>query len=79
MAINSKETITTTGQLRVALAETLLMIKEGKLSGTDAKGIIGTANQITNSIATELKYQNLQNQLGQKKSVLGALNIGGDI
>jgi len=76
MSVKSKETLTTTGKVRSALADCLERVSRGELSANDAKAIIGMANQITTSIAVELKHQNLQSQLGLQVKTLGALNIG---
>lgn len=74
---NSKnnKTLTTTGEIRNALAECLVRMQKGTLPPTEAKAIVGLANQITNSLAVELKYRTQEGQLGHAVSELGALNI----
>lgn len=77
MAIKSEKTITTTGAIREALAAALVRSGNGELSAIDGKNMIGLANQITTSMAVELKHQNLQSSLGLEVTVFGQVNIGG--
>lgn len=76
MAIKANEKITTTGAIRSALAEALVRAGKGELPAADGKNMIGLANQITTSMAVELKHQNMQSQLGQEVTVFGQVNIG---
>lgn len=77
MAIKSKNQITTTGLIREALAAALTKAGNGELSATDGKNMIGLANQITTSMAVELKHQNMQSTLGLTVTEFGKINIGG--
>ena len=77
MPTKSKETITTTGAVREALASALIRSSNGELSATDGKNMIGLANQITSSMAVELKHQNIQSALGMEVTTFGKVNIGG--
>ena len=74
MSNNSE--ITRTGKVRDALAEALIRASRGELSSTDGKNMIGLANQITGSIAVEIKHQNMQKALGGSVTPLGMLSIG---
>lgn len=76
MSVKSATQLTTTGKVRAALADCLQRVANGELPANDAKAVIGLANQITTSIAVELKQQNMKSMIGQKVSELGALNIG---
>ena len=76
MANNSGNSISTMGKVRETLAAALVRASEGTLSATDGKNMIGLANQITSSVAVEIKHQNMQAQLGQSVDVLGTLSIG---
>lgn len=68
--------LTTTGKVRLALADSLERVTNGSLPANDAKAIVGLANQITNSIAVEIKHIVMKAQMGQKVEELGALKIG---
>lgn len=69
--------ITTTGKVREALADALDRVSRGELAATDGVVMIGLANQITHSMAVELKHQALENALGHKTVAFGSINIGG--
>ena len=73
----SKETITTSGVIRNALAQAIDRASKGELSVNDGKNIMGLSNAITSSITAELKYQEMQVKLGLTVPGLGAMNIGG--
>ena len=77
MAIKSENTITTTGNVREALADALQRVSKGELPANDAKAMIGLANQITTSMAVELKHQTIQSTLGHKVTTFGKVEIGG--
>lgn len=77
MTTKSTKQITTTGKVREALADTLKRVSEGSFPANEAKAIIGLANQITTSMAVELKHQTLCASLGQKVEVFGQVEIGG--
>lgn len=76
MAIKSEQLITTTGKVRAALADALQRVSKGELPANDAKAMIGLANQITCSMATELRHQTLQATLGHKVTTFGKVEIG---
>ena len=75
--VKSEQVITTTGLLRATLAAALEKAANGELPAADGKNIIGLANQITTSMAVELKHQNMQSVLGQEVALFGNINIGG--
>lgn len=77
MSIKSEQQITTTGKIREALADALVRAGKGELSAVDGRNMIGLANQITTSMAVELKRQNMQSQLGLEVTEFGKVNIGG--
>lgn len=77
MSIKSESIITTTGAIREALSAALIRAGKGELSATDGKNMIGLANQITTSMAVEIKHQNMQSGLGLTVSTFGHVNIGG--
>jgi len=60
--------IETTGQLRAVIAD---MIKEKQLSSN----IIGLAEQINQSLATEANIAQMQSTIGEKPYALGKLPI----
>lgn len=63
--------ISTTGQLRGVLATALARAEKGELTDTDGRNIIGLANQITQSMATEIKMNNMKLRLGVQADQLG--------
>lgn len=75
--MKSKQTLTTTGKVRESLARAMDLCAKGELAVNDGKNLIGLANQITNSIAVEIKHQNMQVSLGRNIKDLGDMNIGG--
>lgn len=68
--------ITTTGKIRMLLAAGLEKASEGNLSTVDGKNMIGLANQITSSMAVEIKHQAMEQSLGIQSTVFGNVNIG---
>jgi len=76
MTIKSETSITTTGAIRDALAAALIRAAKGELSAVDGKNMIGLSNQITSSMAVELKHQNMQSALGLTVTTFGKVNIG---
>lgn len=75
--VKSETEITTTGKIREALASALVRASNGELSAADGKNLIGLANQITTSMAVELKHQQLQASLGLEVTTFGKVGIGG--
>jgi len=67
---------TTTGDIRELLAASLKRAAKGTLSATDGKSIIGLSNQITNSMAVEIKHANMQESLGIAVDTFGSVQIG---
>jgi len=55
-----------TKALRKFLAETMVMIREGDVSPSDGRNIVGAANQINLSVGAELKKQKLDYEMGRK-------------
>lgn len=76
MATKSK--LTTTGKIREALADALERVSKGELPATDGQVMVGLANQITQSMAVELKHQTLQASLGHKVVTFGKVSIGSE-
>lgn len=65
----------TTGELRAALAHCFVEAKEGRLSGDALRGVIGCANQITASMAVEMKARAQLHKEGVAASALGSMPI----
>ncbi|MGR9108617.1 MAG: hypothetical protein ACU843_16990 [Gammaproteobacteria bacterium] len=69
----------TTGQVREILFECLQKAAKGKMDPKDARSVIGTANQLTHNLGTELKNRELEIRLGGNANTvakLGDLGIG---
>lgn len=66
----------TSGELRDKLAECFELAKEGKLSGDGLRGVIGCANQINQSWATEVKARVQLMREGATVGAIGNLPIG---
>ena len=64
-----------TKQLRGFLAETMVLIRDGKVSPSDGRNIVGCANQITASMQVELKKQKLDLDMGNKVEIFGSTNL----
>lgn len=64
-----------TSQIRNILANALEKAAAGELSQSDAKSIVGISNQITQSIAVEIKAIEMQLKLGQKAAKFGDLKV----
>jgi len=64
-----------TRQIRKMLCEALDRAANGKLAADDAKSVIGLANQISASLATEVKVATLKIRLGQAANTIGDLNV----
>jgi hypothetical protein len=72
----AKTTKTTTGDIREMLAASLKRATKGKLSAVDGKNIIGLSNQITKSMAVEIKHAHMQEGLGVAVDVFGSAQVG---
>ncbi len=64
-----------TKALRKFLAETMVMIREGDVSPSDGRNIVGAANQINLSVGAELKKQKLDYEMGRKADNFGAMKL----
>jgi hypothetical protein len=67
--------IKNTKQLREFLAETMVLIRNGKVAPSDGRNIVGAANQITISMQTELKKQKLDLDMGRKVEAFGSTKL----
>ena len=64
-----------TKALRKFLAETMVMIREGDVSPSDGRNIVGAANQINLSVGAELKKQKLDHEMGKKVDKFGGMSL----
>lgn len=64
-----------TSEIRSMLCSALKKIEAGKLPSDEAKSIIGLANQISQSLATEVKVANLKMRLGSQADAIGNLRV----
>lgn len=67
----------TTGDLRKALAECFDEARKGNLSGDAMRGVIGCANQITHSLAVEIKARAQLAKEGSSASAFGDMSLDG--
>jgi len=65
----------TSGDLRMELAKCFMLAKDGNLSGDALRGVIGCANQITSSLAVEMKARAQLQKEGVAATALGELII----
>lgn len=65
----------TSGDLRMELAKCFMLTKDGNLSGDALRGVIGCANQITSSLAVEMKARAQLQKEGVAATALGELAI----
>ena len=72
MSINKKNT---TGRIRAALADALTRAMDGNLSAEDGRNVIGLANQISQSMAVEVKVMTMKNSMGHHTEKFGELEI----
>jgi hypothetical protein len=70
--------IETAGQLRTFLCNMMLGIKNGDIEINKATQITKMAEQITNSLYSEMKMQQLQIDAGAKYYAIGHLPLGAD-
>lgn len=68
--------ITTSGIIRTAMAEAIAKASKGELPTNDGKNLTSLCNAITKSIATEMKYCEMQIKLGKDVPLIGNMNIG---
>ena len=65
----------TSGDLRKELATCFMLAKDGQLAGDALRGVIGCANQITSSVAVEMKARAQLQKEGVAATALGKLVI----
>lgn len=66
----------TTGDLRKELSKCFIEAKKGNLSGDALRGVIGCANQITSSLAVEMKARAQLHKEGVSTTALGDMSLG---
>ena len=64
-----------TKDIRNMLCNALKKAEKGELSNDDAKTMIGLANQISQSLATECKVVTLKLRIGAQADSIGQLNV----
>ena len=64
-----------TKTIRSMLCKALEKAEKGELPADEAKSIIGLANQIQSSLATEVKVQTMKLRMGAHVDVFGELNV----
>jgi|TARA_R110002050_G_scaffold88324_2_gene186539 hypothetical protein len=61
--------------LRAKLLNAIDEVQSGNLEATEAKSIVGLANQVSQSINVEIKSMQMQRDLGRKIDKLGDMKI----
>lgn len=64
-----------TKEIRRMLCKALKKVESGEMAFDDAKSIIGLANQIQASLATECKVATLKMRMGATADVIGELDV----
>jgi hypothetical protein len=64
-----------TKDIRNSLCNALKKAEKGELPHDEAKTIIGLANQISQSLATEVKVISLKLRMGAQADAIGSLNV----
>lgn len=64
-----------TREIRAVLCRALGRVEAGELPMDEAKSIIGLANQISTSLATEVKVATMKMRMGQVADTLGSLDV----
>jgi hypothetical protein len=64
-----------TKDIRNSLCKALKKAENGELPADEAKTIIGLANQISQSLATEVKVISLKLRMGAQADAIGQLNV----
>lgn len=64
-----------TKQIRSILCNALKKAESGQLPSEEAKSIIGLANQISTSLAVEVKVATMKLRLGSQAQALGELDV----
>jgi len=65
----------TTSSIRATLAKALTRAAEGNLSVEDGRNLIGLANQISNSMAVEVKVLSMKTSMGHQVEKFGSLKV----
>lgn len=64
-----------TKQIRQILCAALKKVEAGEMATDDAKSVIGLANQIQASLATEVKVATLKLRIGVAVDTIGELDV----
>jgi len=64
-----------TKDIRRVLAESMAKAAKGELAVEDGRNIIGLANQISQSMAVEVKVQIMKERVGQQADKFGHLDV----
>ena len=64
-----------TANIRTVLCNALARAEKGNLPAEEAKSIIGLANQISQSLATEVKVHTLKVRMGAVAETFGQLDV----
>jgi hypothetical protein len=64
-----------TKEVRDVLCISLQRAQDGELSSEEARSIIGLANQISQSLAVEVKVISMRLRMGEKVQQFGELNV----
>lgn len=65
----------TTSAIRASLVEALQRATDGNLSSDDGRNIIGLANQISQSMGTEVKVMTTKLKMGHQVEKFGDLEV----
>lgn len=65
----------TTSNIRQSLIEALERAARGDLSSEDGRNIIGLANQISQSMAVEVKVLTMKSSMGHQAEKFGELKV----
>lgn len=65
-----------TSGIRKMLADAMEKASKGELATEDGRNIVGLANQISHSMAVEVKVSMMKDRLGQQTDKFGQLDIG---
>ena len=65
----------TTSSIRATLAKALERVMKGDLSADDGRNLIGLANQISQSMAVEVKVMTMKAKAGHQVDKFGELEV----
>ena len=65
----------TTSTIRATLAKALERVMKGDLSADDGRNLIGLANQISQSMAVEVKVMTMKAKAGHQVDKFGELEV----